>query len=84
MRLKSASVRIAKLGGVLHRVSRRWRSSRRRLTGQAGQTLAEYGMLVSMIFIAVLVTALLAFQGPIASGFEAASDCISGTCVGGG
>ncbi len=71
----------AKLRGVLHSASRRWRSTRRRLNSQAGQTLAEYGMMVSFIAIAVLVTALLTFQGSIASGFDAASDCISGTCV---
>ena len=83
MRLRSRSGWKATLGGVLHSVSRRWRSSRRCLTGQAGQTLAEYGLIVSFIAVVVLITALLAFQGSVASGFEAASNCISGTCIGG-
>ena len=78
MHLGSTSPWMAKLGGVLQR---RWRNSTRRLTGQAGQTLAEYGLIVSFIAVIVLITALLAFQGSIASGFAAASDCISGTCV---
>ena len=70
----------ANLGGVLHSVRTRWRSSRCRLTDQAGQTLAEYAMLVAGIAIVVVLTALLTFGGSITSAFDSASNCLQTAC----
>ena len=70
----------ANLGGVLHSSNRRWRSTRSRLTGQAGQTLAEYAMLVAGIAVVVVLLALLTFRGSITSAFDSASNCLQTAC----
>ena len=80
MHLVWTLARKAKLGGVLHSVRTRWRSSRCRLTGQAGQTLAEYAMLVAGIAIVVVLSALLVFRGSITSAFDSASNCLQTAC----
>ena len=70
----------ANLGGVLHSSNRRWRSTRSRLTDQAGQTLAEYAMLVAGIAVVVVLLALLTFRGSITSAFDSASNCLQTAC----
>jgi Flp pilus assembly pilin Flp len=43
-----------------------------------GQTLAEYGMIMGIVAVAVIVAAGLAFQGAIVARFDAATTCLSG------
>ena len=81
MRLVSIAVWTTKLGGVRERVALRWLTLCRRLADQAGQTLAEYAVLVSGIAVAVLLTTLLIFQDGITTAFSDATDCIQGRCV---
>ncbi len=45
--------------------------------GERGQTLAEYGLIVSVIAIAVLALAVIAFRGTIIGAFTTAGTCIS-------
>lgn len=44
---------------------------------ERGQTLAEYGLIMSVIAIAVLVLAVIAFRGTIIGAFTTAGTCIS-------
>ena len=44
---------------------------------ELGQTLAEYGLIMSVLAIAVLVLAVVAFRGTIIGAFTTAGTCIS-------
>lgn len=58
-----------------------WQALRRKLGDQEGQTLAEYGLIMSFIAVATIVMAVVGFRGVIESTFHAAADCINGvTC----
>ncbi len=70
----------ANLGGVLHSVRTRWRSPRRRPAGQAGQTLAEYALILSLVAAVVMVFAMMTFRDNIATAFDSASTCIQTAC----
>lgn len=72
--------RKAKLGGVLHSAGMRWRSPRRRPAGQAGQTLAEYALLMSLVAVVVVVLAVMTFRDNIATAFDSASTCLQTAC----
>lgn len=58
-----------------------WREFRIRLQDEDGQTLAEYGLIMAVIAIAVVVTAVIAFRDAIADAFNASIDCLDGDCV---
>ena len=47
---------------------------------EEGQTLAEYGLIMAVIAIAVVVAAVVAFRGAIVNAFNAATTCLSGSC----
>ena len=49
-----------------------------RLSDEEGQTLAEYGLIMAVIAVAVVVAAGVAFQGAITGAFNAATACITG------
>jgi Flp pilus assembly pilin Flp len=51
-----------------------------RAKDEDGQTLAEYGLIMSVIAVAVVVSAGIAFRGAIVAAFDSASACLSGTC----
>ena len=51
-----------------------------KVTDEEGQTLAEYGLIMAVIAIAVVVAAVVAFRGAIVSAFNAATVCLSGSC----
>jgi len=55
-----------------------------KLTDEEGQTLAEYGLIMAVIAVAVVVGAAFAFKDAIVSAFGDATDCLntasSGTC----
>ncbi len=47
---------------------------------EEGQTLAEYGLIMAVIAIAIVVLALIAFRGAIVSAFQGATTCLTGNC----
>lgn len=47
---------------------------------EEGQTLAEYGLIMAVIAVAVVVAAVVAFRGAITSAFSSATDCLDGSC----
>ena len=47
---------------------------------EEGQTLAEYGLIMAVIAVAVVVAAVVAFRGAIVGAFSSATDCLDGTC----
>jgi len=48
-----------------------------RLQDEEGQTLAEYGLIMAVIAVAVVVAAGVAFRGAIIGAFGAATDCLN-------
>jgi len=44
---------------------------------EEGQTLAEYGLIMAVIAVAVVVAAGVAFRGAIIGAFGAATDCLN-------
>ena len=50
------------------------------LKDEEGQTLAEYGLIMAVIAIAVVVAAVVAFRGAIVSAFDKATVCLGGSC----
>jgi Flp pilus assembly pilin Flp len=47
---------------------------------EEGQTLAEYGLIMAVIAVAVVVLAVVAFREAIVTAFENATGCLDGTC----
>ena len=57
-----------------------FRAPRIEISDEKGQTLAEYGLIMAVIAVAVLVTAVTLFRGAIIGAFNSASGCLDGTC----
>ena len=51
-----------------------------RTRAEDGQTLAEYGLIVTLIAVAVTVLALIVFRGALIGSFTAATSCLNGSC----
>ena len=49
---------------------------------EKGQTLAEYGLIMAVIAVAVVITAVTLFRVAITDAFESATECLSGSCPG--
>jgi Flp pilus assembly pilin Flp len=47
---------------------------------EKGQTLAEYGLIMAVIAVAVIVAAGVAFRDAIAGAFNDATGCLDGSC----
>ncbi len=45
-----------------------------------GQTLAEYGLLVTLIAVAVVVAGMLVFRNELVGAFNTSSGCLDGGC----
>ena len=56
------------------------RSIESKLQDEEGQTLAEYGLIMAVIAIAVVIAAVVAFRGAIVGAFNGATKCLSGSC----
>ena len=67
------------LNETLLRVLAGWHGLQAR--DEEGQTLAEYGLIMAVIAVAVVVTAVIAFRGAIVAAFESAVDCLDGSCT---
>jgi len=50
------------------------------LPDEKGQTLAEYGLIMAVIAVAVVITAGTLFRGAIIAAFNGATNCLDGTC----
>ena len=51
-----------------------------RVSDEKGQTLAEYGLIMAVISVAVVVTAVTLFRGAIVTAFNSATNCLDGSC----
>ena len=51
-----------------------------RFQDEEGQTLAEYGLIMAVIAVSVVVLAVVAFRGAIVAAFSSATDCLDGSC----
>ncbi|MDP9238651.1 MAG: Flp family type IVb pilin [Chloroflexota bacterium] len=47
---------------------------------EEGQTLAEYGLILSVVAVAVIVAAVTTFRTTIAGAFNGATNCLDGIC----
>lgn len=47
---------------------------------EEGQTLAEYGLIMAVIAVAVIAAAAVAFRSGIITAFNSATKCLSGSC----
>jgi Flp pilus assembly pilin Flp len=47
---------------------------------EEGQTLAEYGLIMAVIAVAVIVAAGILFRNAIVTAFNSATNCLDGTC----
>jgi len=52
-----------------------------RTKDEEGQTLAEYGLIMAVISVAVVVGAVVVFRTAIIAAFEGATDCLDGSCT---
>ena len=50
------------------------------ISDEKGQTLAEYGLIMAVIAVAVVITAVTLFRGAIIGAFNSATNCLDGTC----
>ena len=57
-----------------------WQAPRIEISDEKGQTLAEYGLIMAVIAVAVVITAVTLFRGAIIGAFNSATTCLSGSC----
>lgn len=57
-----------------------WNNLQARMQDEEGQTLAEYGLIMAVIAVAVVVIAVIAFRTAIVNAFNGAVDCLDGSC----
>jgi Flp pilus assembly pilin Flp len=65
---------------ALLRILSGWHGLQARLSDEEGQTLAEYGLIMAVIAVAVVVAAVIAFRGAIVTAFTNATGCLDGSC----
>jgi len=65
---------------ALLRVLAGWHELQSRLSDEEGQTLAEYGLIMAVIAVAVVVAAVITFRGAIVNAFNGAVNCLDGSC----
>jgi Flp pilus assembly pilin Flp len=68
------------LNEALLRVLAGFHGIQARTKDESGQTLAEYGLIMAVIAVAVVVAAVIAFRDNIVAAFEGATDCLDGSC----
>ena len=57
-----------------------WHNLQARAQDEEGQTLAEYGLIMAVIAVSVVVLAVVAFRGAIVTAFNSAVGCLDGSC----
>ena len=60
-----------------------WSTSRRWLADQAGQTLAELSMILSVVAVVVVLSAVLVFRDNVVEAFDGVTGCFQGACFDG-
>lgn len=45
-----------------------------------GQTLAEYGLILTLVAVGVVIPTMLLFREALIDAFNAAADCMNGSC----
>ena len=50
------------------------------LTHERAQTLAEYGIILTVIAVGVVIPTMLLFRGALSGAFNLATGCLDGTC----
>lgn len=68
------------LNEALLRVLTGWHELQARAQDEKGQTLAEYGLIMAVIAVAVIATAVIVFRDAIISAFDGATACLDGSC----
>ena len=68
------------LNEALLRVLAGWHGLQARTKDESGQTLAEYGLILAVIAVAVVVTSVVAFRENIIAAFDSTTDCLDGSC----
>jgi Flp pilus assembly pilin Flp len=57
-----------------------WQGIQTPTSDEKGQTLAEYGLIMAVIAVSVVVAAVIAFRGAIITAFNSAVGCLDGSC----
>lgn len=57
-----------------------WIELRAGFSEEGGQTLAEYGLLITVIAVGVVVLAAVAFREELAAAYDTAASCLDGSC----
>ncbi len=68
------------LNEALLRILCGWHELQARAQDEEGQTLAEYGLIMAVIAVAVVVLAVTVFRNAIVGAFNSATQCLSGSC----
>jgi len=68
------------LNEALLRILTGWHGLQARAQDEEGQTLAEYGLIMAVIAVAVVVLAVTVFRNAIVTAFNSAVDCLDGSC----
>jgi len=48
--------------------------------GEDGQTLSEYGLIISLVGVAIIVLTVIVFRDTLTGAFAKASFCLNGSC----
>ncbi len=62
------------------RDERGWLRTLLRLNEPAGQTLAEYGLIIGVVGVGVVVLGMLVFSETLAGSFTGVVNCVTGSC----
>ena len=54
--------------------------AQRFLFDERGQTLAEYGLILTVVAVGVVVPTMILFRTALASGFTSMTNCLNGSC----
>jgi Flp pilus assembly pilin Flp len=68
------------LNEAMLRILAGWHGLQARAQDDEGQTLAEYGLIMAVIAVAVVVLAVTVFRNAIVTAFNSAVNCLDGTC----
>jgi Flp pilus assembly pilin Flp len=65
---------------ALLRVLTGWHELQVWASEEEGQTLAEYGLIMAVIAVSVVVAAVIVFREAIVTAFNSAVGCLDGSC----
>jgi Flp pilus assembly pilin Flp len=69
---------------MLNRVALRlliaWQGIGARVDDEDGQTLSEYGLIISLIAVAAVVVGVVVFRQALGDAFNRVSPCLGGSC----